>query len=319
MLRDESLMPGPKAAFPQGGQPLAKGKERAVDEQPASSAKRCFNETWLERAMETMEHRLQAMICSSLDPVSRSMNDLKARVMAIEESVASQEEDEQEDDSPLDSGQWRSSPAEPHPATGRELRANPPQGGPAPANDYTGARSARFEQMDVDPPENNNRQEPIVTNNSRNVRVEDEDKSANDSWRMCVEALFTSLDEAECFNCLQPMKQWEILTNFLRTMHLYKLSDSYKICQGLHSYTFGEVISKFEGLLIQLNRTSTENAAEGIPPAGQNTTNKCSRDSIPPYGGTTYRFTTPQGSTRGQTPVWPGEDTAHAMLHVMIC
>ena len=69
--------------------------------------------------------------------------------------------------------------------------------------------------MDVDPPENNNRQEPIVTDDSRNARVEDEDESVNDLWRMHVEALFTSLDEAECFNLLQPVKRQEILMNFL--------------------------------------------------------------------------------------------------------
>ena len=76
MLRDESPMPGPKAAFPQAGQPLVKGKERAADEQPASSAERHFNKTWLERAMERVERRLQVTIHSSLDPVSHSMNDL---------------------------------------------------------------------------------------------------------------------------------------------------------------------------------------------------------------------------------------------------
>ena len=85
MSRDESPMPGPKAVFPHAGQPLAKGKERAADEQPALNAERHFDETWLERAMERMEHRLQATIHSSLDPVSRSVNDLEARVMAIEE------------------------------------------------------------------------------------------------------------------------------------------------------------------------------------------------------------------------------------------
>ena len=69
---------------------------------------------------------------------------------AIEESVTSREEDKQEDDSPLDSGRWRNSPAKPCLAMGRELRANPPQGGLAPANDYMGVRSAHFEQMDVD-------------------------------------------------------------------------------------------------------------------------------------------------------------------------
>ena len=84
MLRDESLTPGPKATFPQVGQPSAKGKERA-DEQPTSSAERRFDETWLKRAMERMERRLQATIHSSLGPVSRSMNNLKVCVTAIEE------------------------------------------------------------------------------------------------------------------------------------------------------------------------------------------------------------------------------------------
>ena len=98
---------------------------------------------------------------------------------------------------------------------GRELRANPPQGGPALANNYMGVRSTCFEQMDVDPPENNDRQEPIVNDDSHNARVGDKDKSVNDTWRMHIEALFTSLDEAECFNCLQPTKWQEILMNFL--------------------------------------------------------------------------------------------------------
>ena len=200
-----------------------------------------------------MERRLQATICSSLDPVSCSVNDLEACVTAIEERVASQEEDEQEDNSPLDSGQWRESSTEPHPATGRELRANPPQGGPAPAKNYMGARSARFEQMDVDPPENSDRQEPIVFINSRNTRAEDEDESVNNSWRMQVEALFMSLDEAECFSCLQPTKWQEILMNFLQTAHLYEPSDGYKIKYSLLEYTFREIISKCEGMLVRLN------------------------------------------------------------------
>ena len=147
--------------------------------------------------------------------MSCSVNDLEARVMATEEQVISREEDEQEDYNPLDSGWWRDSPAEPHLVTGRELKANPPQGGLALANNYTGVRSACFEQMDVDPPEDNNTQESIVNDDSHNVRVEDEDKLANDSWRMCVKALFTSLDEAERFNRIQPMRRQEILTNFL--------------------------------------------------------------------------------------------------------
>ena len=74
--------------------------------------------------------------------------------------------------------------------------------------------------MGVDPPENNNRQEPIMTDDSCNVRVEDKDESVNDPWRMHVEALFTSLDEAKHFNCLQPTKWQEILMNFLQTAHL---------------------------------------------------------------------------------------------------
>ena len=55
MSRDGSPTPGPKAAFLQVGQPLVKGKEQAVEEQPTSSAERRFNETWLMRAMERME------------------------------------------------------------------------------------------------------------------------------------------------------------------------------------------------------------------------------------------------------------------------
>ena len=99
---------------------------------------------------------------------------------------------------------------------GRESRANPLQGGPGPAKDYIGARSTHFEQMDVDPPESDDRQEPIIMDDSRNARVEDnDDESVNDPWRMCVEALFTSLDEAERFSCVQPTKWQEILTNFL--------------------------------------------------------------------------------------------------------
>ena len=190
---------------------------------------------------------------------------------------------------------------------GRESRANPLQGRLALEKDYMGARSTHFEQMDVDPPENDDRQEPIVTGDSHNARVEDEDKLVNNLWRMHVETLFTSFYEAECFICLQPTKWQEILINFLQTAHLYKPSNGYKICRGLHLYTFREVISKFEGQLVRLNWTSTENAAEGIPPAESNTINECLQDSIPPY-----RFTTQQGSTCGQTPVWPSEDAVQA-------
>ena len=121
-----------------------------------------------------------------------------------------------------------------------------------------------------------------------------------------------TLDEAECFSHLQPTKQQEILTNFLQTAHLYKPLDGYKIKHGLHEYTFGEIISECEGMLVRLNQTSAENAAEGIPPTGLNAANRHLRDSVPLYGGMMYRFTTPQDSTRGQTPVWPGENAMRA-------
>ena len=104
--------------------------------------------------------------------------------------------------------------------------------------------------MDVDSPENNNRQEPIVIIDSCDARAEDEDESVNDLWRMRVKALFTSLNEAEHSSHLQPMKWQEILTNFLQTAHLYKPLDSYKIKHSLHEYTFGEIISECEGMLV---------------------------------------------------------------------
>ena len=110
--------------------------------------------------------------------------------------------------------------------------------------------------MDVDPPEDDDRQEPIATNDSRNVRVEDEDESVNDSWRMRVEALCTSLDEAKHFSRLQPTRRQEILTNFLQTAHLYKPLDSYKMKFGIHSCTFGEIISECEGILVRLHKSN---------------------------------------------------------------
>ena len=85
MLRDESLTPGLKARFPETGQPSAKGKERAADEQPASSAERRFDETWLLRVMEKMERRIQATTHRSLDALAHNMNNLRARLTAIEE------------------------------------------------------------------------------------------------------------------------------------------------------------------------------------------------------------------------------------------
>ena len=40
MSWEESLTPGPKASFPQGEQPLTKGKERAADERPTQGTTR---------------------------------------------------------------------------------------------------------------------------------------------------------------------------------------------------------------------------------------------------------------------------------------
>ena len=52
--------------------------------------------------MEKMEHRLQAMICSSLEPIMCNVSNLEACVTAIEERVAPHEDDdEQEGNSPL--------------------------------------------------------------------------------------------------------------------------------------------------------------------------------------------------------------------------
>ena len=112
--------------------------------------------------MERMERRIQATTRRSLDALAHNVNDLGVRLTAIEERVDSCEEDEQEDDSPLGSEWWREPPAKPRPVSGRESRANALQGGPAPAKRYTSARSARFDQMDVDPPEDSDRREPIV-------------------------------------------------------------------------------------------------------------------------------------------------------------
>ena len=52
---------------------------------------------------------------------------------------------------------------------------------------------------------------------------------ADNSWKTCIEALFTSLDEAECMKSIQPNKQKEILMNFLRMAHIYKPSDGCQI------------------------------------------------------------------------------------------
>ena len=53
-------------------------------------------------------------------------------------------------------------------------------------------------------------------------------------------------------------------------------------------------------------------ATEGTPPAATNSAGEHLQTSVPLPGRTTYRFTTPQGGMHGQTPVWPGNDTAWA-------
>ena len=84
-----------------------KGKEQAADEQPMLSAERCFNKTWLERAMERMERRLQVTIHSSLEPIMHNMSNLKGHVMAVKEGLTSREANKQEDNDPLESGRGR--------------------------------------------------------------------------------------------------------------------------------------------------------------------------------------------------------------------
>ena len=72
---------------------------------------------------------------------------------------------------------------------------------------YTDMRSTRFEQMDVDSPGDNDRQEPIILDSSHNMGVDDNNPElVNDLWKMCIKALFTSLDEAEQYKHTQLQK-----------------------------------------------------------------------------------------------------------------
>jgi len=87
-----------------------------------------------------------------------------------------------------------------------------------------GVRSAQFKQMDESPSGNHNRQESAIPD----VRSGDSELADN-SWTTCIEALFASLDEAEHMKSVQPNKQKEILTNFLRMAHIYKPSNGCKI------------------------------------------------------------------------------------------
>ena len=99
-------MPGPRASFPQMGQPLAKGKEQAADEQPMQSSKRHSDETWLIRAMEKMECQLHAAMWCGLGVIAHSMGELETCVTNVEGHVTSSEDNEQEDDGLLESDQW---------------------------------------------------------------------------------------------------------------------------------------------------------------------------------------------------------------------
>ena len=93
-----------------------KGREQAADEQPVLSAERHFNETWLKRAMERMEHRLQATICSSLETITYSVGDLEAHVITIKEHISPPIYDEQAGNGAPESGQWRDPLAKTYPA-----------------------------------------------------------------------------------------------------------------------------------------------------------------------------------------------------------
>ena len=119
-------------------------------------------------------------------------------------------------------------PSNTNPATGREPKADMLQGGSTLAQQYMGARSARFKQMDGSPSGNHDRRESIVLDRPHNVRSE-ESELANNLWMTHIEALFMSLDEAECMKSVQLNKKQEILTNFLRMAHIYKPSNRCKI------------------------------------------------------------------------------------------
>ena len=63
----------------------------------------------------------------------------------------------------------------------------------------------------------------------------DDAKLADNLWKVPVETLFMSLNEAEGMRDIQPNRQ-------LRMAHLYKLSDGYRIWHGIQYYSFGEVV-----------------------------------------------------------------------------
>jgi len=200
--------------------------------------------------MEKMECRLHVVMRGSLAALTDSVSELERRVTNVEGHTAPSEDDEQEDIDPLESYEWGRPPSDADPAMGRELKSDLPQGGLTLVQQYTGTRSAWFKQMGGSPSGNHDRRESIILDRPHDVRSE-ESELANNLWMTCIEALFASLDEAKCMKSVQPNKQQEILTNFLRTAHIYKPSDGCKIQRGTRHYTFGEVISKFEGMLAQ--------------------------------------------------------------------
>jgi len=160
MSQEESLMPGPRVSFPQGEQPSAKGKERATDEwpaqgtarhpeesneqaaneQPTQSTRGCSDDTGLMRAMERMECRLHALMRGGLATLADNMSELERRITNVEGGTAPFEDDEQEDIDPLESDEWGRPPSDTNPAMGREPKADMPQGGSTPAQQYTGVR-----------------------------------------------------------------------------------------------------------------------------------------------------------------------------------
>ena len=79
-LWDESPTPGPRASFPQMGQPTAKGKEWAAGKRPAQSPERRSDETWLLGAMERMAYWLHTAMRGRLNEISCSMNMLETHM-----------------------------------------------------------------------------------------------------------------------------------------------------------------------------------------------------------------------------------------------
>ena len=85
------------------------------------------------------------------------MSELERHITNVEGHTAPSKDDEQEDIDPLESDEWGRPPSDTDPAMGREPKSDLPQGGPTLAQQYMGARSARFEQMGESPAGNHDR------------------------------------------------------------------------------------------------------------------------------------------------------------------